>query len=65
MLLLKNSGHMLKARLKSRSTHIPEIMKLNNNISSNNLAKANMFNKYFFDQFSNKSTNDIDIDFNV
>ena len=48
---------------KTKSTRIPEVMKLNNNISSNNLAKANMFNKYFFDQFSNKSTHDIDIDF--
>ena len=48
---------------KTKSTRIPEVMKLNNNISSNNLAKANMFDKYFFDQFSNKSTYDIDIDF--
>ena len=48
---------------KTKSTRIQEVMKLNNNISSNNLAKANMFNKYFFDQFSYKSTHDIDIDF--
>ena len=50
-------------KIKTKSTRIPEVMKLNNNISSNNLAKANMFNKYFFDQFSNKSNHDIDIDF--
>ena len=53
----------VKTKSKTKSTRIPEVMKLNNNISSNNLAKANMFNKYFFDQFSNKSTHDIDIDF--
>ena len=38
-------------------------MKNNNRISSNNLDKANMFNDYFFEKFSNESTYDVDIDF--
>ena len=38
-------------------------MKNNNRISSNNLDKANMFNDYFFEQFSNESTYDVHIDF--
>ena len=49
----------------SKSNRIPEVMKLSDNISSNNLTKANMFNRYFFDQFSNESTYEIDIDFSV
>ena len=40
---------------KTNSNRIPEIMKHKREISSNNLDKANMFNKYFFDQFSNVS----------
>ena len=53
------------AHVKSNSntTRIPEVMKHDNSISSNNLAKANMFNQYFFDQFSSSSTYDINIDF--
>ena len=49
----------------SKSNRIPEVMKLSDNISSNNLTKANMFKRYFFDQFSNESTYEIDIDFSV
>ena len=48
---------------KSKSSRIPEIVKHNNVISSDNVTKANMFNKYFFEQFSSSSTYDIDIDF--
>ena len=49
---------------KSKSNRILEIIKHKESISSNNLTKANMFNKYFFDQFQNTSGYDIDIDFN-
>ena len=38
-------------------------MKNENKISSNELDKANMFNEFFFDQFSNESTYDVGIDF--
>ena len=48
---------------KTKSSRIPEVMKNNNRISSNNLDKANMFNDYFFERFSNESTYDVDIDF--
>ena len=48
---------------KTKSSRIPEVMKNNNRISSNNVDKANMFNDYFFEQFSNESTYDVDIDF--
>ena len=48
---------------KSKSSRIPEIVKHNNVISSDNVAKANMFNKYFFEQFSSSSNYYIDIDF--
>ena len=34
---------------KSKSSRIPEIIKNNDSISSHNVTKANMFNKYFFD----------------
>ena len=61
MLLLKKFWAHVKS--KTKSIRITEVMKLNNNISSNNLVKANIFNKYFFDQFSNYSTYNIDIDF--
>ena len=33
---------------KTKSSRIPEVMKNNNRISSNNLDKANMFNDFFF-----------------
>ena len=48
---------------KSKSNGIPEVLKQNNVISSDNLTKANMFNKYFFEQFSSSSTYDVDINF--
>ena len=37
------------AKSKSKSNRIPEVLKNNNVISSDNLTKANMFNKYFFE----------------
>ena len=48
---------------KSKSCRIPEVIRNNSSISSDNVAKANMFNKYFFEQFSNTSTYDNAIDF--
>ena len=48
---------------RSKSNRIPEVIRHKESISSNNLNKANMFNKYFYDQFPNTSTYDIDIDF--
>ena len=48
---------------KTKCNRIPEVLKHNNSISSHNLAKANMFNKYFYEQFSNGSSYTIDIDF--
>ena len=48
---------------KTKSSRIPEVIKNDESISSNNTIKANMFNKYFYDQFSSASTYNIDIDF--
>ena len=48
---------------KTKCNRIPEVLKHNNSISSHNLTKANMFNKYFYEQFSNGSSYTIDIDF--
>ena len=48
---------------RSKSNCITEVVKHKDSISSNNLNKANMFNKYFYDQFPNFATYDIDIDF--
>ena len=51
------------SRLKSKSStnRIPEVLKHEGSISSNNLTKANMFNDYFHKQFSNSSVYDIDV----
>ena len=48
---------------KTKSTRIPEVVKHENSISSDTLTKANMFNKYFYEQFSTRSSYDINIDF--
>ena len=40
---------------KTKCGRIPEVLKHNNSISSDNVTKANMFNKYFYDQFSKLS----------
>ena len=50
-------------KVNSKSSRIPGVIKNDESISSNNTIKANMFNKYFFDQFSSASTYNIDIDF--
>ena len=44
---------------KSKSNRIPEVIRHKESISSNNLNKANMFNKYFYDQFPNTSMTSI------
>ena len=46
----------------TKSCRIPEVVRYNNDISTNAITKANMFNSFFFDQFSEQSTYDIDID---
>ena len=47
----------------SNTTRIPETMKYGTKIRSKNSDVANLFNKYFSDQFSNPGFYDIDIDF--
>ena len=53
------------SHLKSKSctNRIPEVLKHEGSISTNNLTKANMFNDYFHKQFSNSSVYDIDVNF--
>ena len=46
----------------TKSCRIPEVVRYKNDVSSNAITKANMFNSFFFDQFSEQSTYDIDID---
>ena len=48
---------------KSKSPRIPEVMYYKGKCSSNPLDKANMFNHFFFQQFSAESLYDVDIDF--
>ena len=45
----------------SKSCRIPEIVRCKNEISSNTITKANMFNNFFYNQFSEPSTYDIEI----
>ena len=45
----------------SKSCRIPEIVRYKNEISSNTITKANMFNNFFYSQFSEPSTYDIEI----
>ena len=47
----------------SKSNRIPEVVARNGVTASDARVKANMFNKYFLEQFSDSSTYDIDIDF--
>ena len=47
---------------KSKSERIPEIIKFSNKISSDDITKANLFNDFFHEQFSEDSKYDIDID---
>ena len=46
----------------SKSQRLPECLYLKNCYRNNPLDKANMFNNYFFEQFSDSSAYDIDID---
>ena len=45
----------------SKCYRIPEVVRYKNEISSNTITKANMFNSFFYNQFSEPSTYDIDI----
>ena len=47
----------------SKSHRIPEVLHHGNNISNETKVKANMFNKFFFDQFSDSSTYNVNVDF--
>ena len=47
----------------SKSSRIPEKMHLGNTVRNNSEEIANLFNKHFYNQFSNSSTYEIDIDF--
>ena len=47
----------------SNCHRIPEVMSLDSSVSSNTETKANLFNQYFFQQFSEVSDYDIDINF--
>ena len=47
----------------SKSSRIPEKMHLGNTVRNNSEEIANLFNKHFYNQFSDSSTYEIDIDF--
>ena len=47
----------------SKSSRIPEKMHLGNTIRNNSEEIANLFNQHFYNQFSDRSTYEIDIDF--
>ena len=47
----------------SKNTHIPETIYLRGKSSSDTKVKVDMFNMFFFDQFSEASSYDIDICF--
>ena len=49
----------------SKCNRIPEIVRYKNEISSNTKTKADMFNSFFYDQFSEPSSYDILIDFDI
>ena len=48
---------------KTKDCRIPEIVHYNSQSSYDAASKANLFNSYFFDQFSEPSSYNIDIDF--
>ena len=48
---------------KTKSTRIPEVVSCGGLTASESITKANMFNKYFCEQFSEPSSYDIDINF--
>ena len=47
----------------SNSYRIPETLSFDSTVSSDTSVKVNLFNKYFYSQFSNESNYDIDINF--
>ena len=47
---------------KSKNHRLPECMSLNGTYRNSPLDKANLFNSYFFDQFSEASNYDVSID---
>ena len=47
----------------SKTYRIPEVLHHGSNISNETKVKANMFNKFFFDQFSDSSTYNVNVDF--
>ena len=47
---------------KCKSSRIPETMKFGDQFRYKPLDQANMFNTYFFSQFSNRSSYDIEVD---
>ena len=49
----------------SKSTRIPETVFVKGKASSDPKTKADMFNIFFYNQFSSASNYDIDIDFNI
>ena len=49
----------------SKCNRISEIVRCKNEISSNTKTKADMFNSFFYDQFSEPSSYDIHIDFDI
>ena len=49
---------------KSKSTRIPETVRYGERFRSNPTDQANIFNEYFYDQFSESSDYNIDIDMN-
>ena len=59
-LISKNFWRHVKSRTKS--TRIPETVSYDNRFRSDPTEQANLFNEYFFDQFSSESKYDIDID---
>ena len=48
----------------SNCSQIPKTVKMGSEVKTNPYDKANLFNEHFFNQFSDKSKYDIDIDFN-
>ena len=50
---------------KSKSSRIPETVRYNNRFRTKPLDQANLFNEYFYDQFSDASLYEIDIDINA
>ncbi len=47
---------------KSKSTRIPETVRYGNRFRNNPADQATLFNEYFYEQFSDRSSYDIDID---